>query len=311
MLRHRLNKIALAVSIIIHIILFLLYKPIAGISGLLDLQTPQSVEEEPLTFELVEPERPTELVETPADAAVDAPPEDAAFLSDKNARAQDMMTNESLMEGLSYSEGLSPLKTFAGAQPAIPNITQTQEEQKQGQEGDKNNRQPVEGEESPYDRGEAELYSEAFSAMAQKKFDKNVLQGAQSPSSNPNSFSDDVDWDQRESSARDLGGVSLSTYNWDYAPYILYMKKRIRNHLYPPQAFVQLGAISGQVTLSFILKRDGSVRDLKFIGNRGHNAFIEPSLNSIKASDPFKSLPNTFPDPYLELTWTFVYSVYR
>ena len=313
MLKQRSYRIALGVSILIHLLLFFLYKPLAGISGLLDATAAPA--EEPLTFELVDPyQQPQELVETPEDARVDEPPNDAQFLSDKNAQAQDMNT-ENAPDGLSYSEGVSDYKVFAGGGVAGAGETAQQEMEQQEQDGESEKGKETtqqEGEQDPYTLGDEPIYNQAFSAMQKKKFSKEILQGARAPSSQaPNNFSDDANWNQQHSSAEALGGVALSTYEWDYAPYILYMKRRIRDHLYPPQAFVQMGAISGEVTLQFVLRRDGTVRGLKVIGQKGHTAFIEPSLNSIKASDPFKPLPDSFPDPYLELAWTFVYSVYR
>ncbi len=312
--QHRSYKIALGISILLHVILLLLYKPIAGISGWLEPFATPPAEQEPLTFELVDPnEQPQELVETPDQAATEEAPEDAQFLSDKNAQAQDMLADD-MPQGLSYNQGISEHRTFArGGDVGVAQQYQQQQPQ-QEQEGDsqKNDKREQEGEENPYTQGDAAIYNEAFSAMQKQKFSKELLQGSQRQTNRPpNNFSDDTDWDNRDSSAETVGGVSLSTYNWDYAPYILYMKRRIRDHLYPPPAFMQMGAISGDVTLRFILRRDGSVRDLKLLGNQGHKSFIDPSLNSIRASDPFKPLPDSFPDPYLELTWTFVYSVYQ
>jgi len=123
-------------------------------------------------------------------------------------------------------------------------------------------------------------------------------------------FSDDLNWDNRESSAEDLGGVSLSTYAWDFAPYILYMKRHIRNHIYPPPAFYQIGAISGETVLKFRVQLDGSMTDLVLLNYTGHKALMETSMNAVKASNPFRPLPRDFPDPYLELTWTFIYAIY-
>ncbi|MBN1482693.1 hypothetical protein EH223_11940 [candidate division KSB1 bacterium] len=302
---------------VIHILLFLLYKPLAGISGLMDFAKAEDIADEPLTFELVDPyQEPQELVETPEDARIDAAPEDARFLSDKNARAQDMLDNDVVPDGLSFSEGISEFKTFAGGGPlGDPNMSQQEQplyqEEINGETERGNDEYIQDGEQYPYRTGEVPLLSQSLISQ-QKKFSKEVLRGTTNPASPfANTFSDDADWDNQQSNAEALGGISLSTYQWDYAPYLLYMKRRIREHLYPPTAFVQMGAISGDVTISFVLRRDGAVRDLKLIGNRGHNSFIDPSLNSIKASAPFKPLPDDFPEPYLELTWTFVYTVYR
>ena len=124
-------------------------------------------------------------------------------------------------------------------------------------------------------------------------------------------FSDDVNWDNRKFSADELGGVSLSTYSWDFAPYVTYMKRRLRDHIYPPPAFMQMGAISGEVVIRFKVYPDGSTRDIEIVGYKGHQALVETSLNAVKASSPFRPLPERFPDEFLGLTWTFIYSILR
>ena len=67
--------------------------------------------------------------------------------------------------------------------------------------------------------------------------------------------------------------------------------------------------ISGEAVLRFKLFRDGGVKDLELLNYTGHKALAETSLNAVRASSPFKQLPKTFPDEYLELTWTFIYSI--
>jgi outer membrane biosynthesis protein TonB len=314
LLQNKLYRIALAASVLIHLLILLLYMPLAGLSSLLALPKLQAPQEEPITFELTEPETlPQELVETPEDARLEAPPENAQALSDKNARAQDMYTGNDLPVGLPYSQGRSEYKTFSGtgASAAAPAAQPQPEEQRQESRESGNDTERRQFDELTAASSEVTIgYLPDANTALRRKFSKALLQSAEaSPQSG--AFSDDENWNNSASSAEALGGVSLSTYEWNYAPYLFYMKKRIREHLYPPQAFVQLGAISGQVTLRFILLRDGTVRDLEFINSEGHKSFIDPSLNSIRASDPFKPLPQSFPDPQLELTWTFIFTVYR
>jgi len=306
-------KIALTLSILIHLILLLLYKPLAGITGLLSRDNAEAALDEPLTFELTSPEEPNELVETPFEAQTAEPPQDARYLSDKNARAQDMYAANDLPVGDAMSEGRSAYKTFAGEETAVPlqqSMKQSAFEEEQEELKTDESDRKQESESTDLSSGDIML-SQNTRTMPRPKFSKEILQSAQVPTSPNSSFSDDQTWNNTASSAEAMGGVSLSTYEWDYAPYLFYMKKRIRDHLYPPQAFIQMGAISGEVTIRFTLNRDGSVHDLRLISNKGHKSFIEPSLNSIRASDPFKSLPTGFPDPYLELTWTFIFTVYR
>lgn len=316
MFRHRTYKIALLVSVLLHLILLLLYKPISGLSGIIDFPEKTDTVAEPLTFELVQDSQSNELVETPNDAAIEETPKDVRFASDKNARAQDMMQQPDVPEGLSYSEGISDHKTFAGGGQQGTPQPQSQHQQQEEQQGESENGKDHEQQDSENETlvGDSPVFEQPFSSMQQKKFNKDILRGGSGRGNvdapNRNDFSDDANWDNRDSQAKALGGVSLSTYDWAYAPYLFYMKRRIRDHLYPPQAFYRDAAISGEVTLEFILRRDGNVRDLKFLQNTGHSAFIATSMNAIKASDPFKPLPESFPDPYLELKWTFSYQIY-
>lgn len=260
-----------------------------------------AAEIKPLSFELVDPNEPRELVETAEDARVKKPPRDAEFLSDKNARNQDQHEMTQLPEGQAYSEGLSEFNTFRGGL----NLQNPQTR------NDQENRASQEKSSAQYESGEP-IYEKNPMTMGKQQFSKELLQQS-TPHHNrpgPDEYTDDVDRDNRNSDARALGGVSLSTYEWDYAPYLLYMKRRLKERLYLPQTFVRDGAITGQVTVQFRLKRNGSVENLRMVNQKGHTAFISPTLNTVRASSPFKPLPDSFPDPYLDLTWTFVYTIY-
>ena len=304
----------MAVSIVVHILLFLLYKPLVGISGLIDLAKAEEAPEQPLTFELVDPyEQPQELVETPEDARVETPPADAQFLSDKNAQAQDKIDDMNLPDGLSFSDGVSDYKTFAGGGP-IGDPTQREEQERQQEQediqGEMDHGQDSdvrEGEQDPYRAGDVPLLSQALSQQ-QKKFSKDVLRGTTNPASPwAGTFSDDADWNNQQSSADILGGISLSSYEWEYGPYILYMKRRLREHWYPPAAYYRMGAVSGEVRVYIVLRRDGTLQEVKVLSNKGHESLVEPCTNAVKASDPFKPLPDHFPEARLELTWSFIY----
>lgn len=265
----------------------------------------EPLSEEPLTFELVDPyQQPQELVETPEDARLDASPDDAQFLSDKNARAQDMFDGMNLPDGLSFSEGISDYKTFAGGGLDGDPAAQEQRHEEQSGEADHgDDAEMQDGELSPYRAGDVPILNQAQAAR-QQKFSKDVLRGAVNPTL---PFSDDANWDNQRSSADVLGGISLSTYEWEYAPYILYMKRRLREHWYPPAAYYRMGALSGEVLIQIVLRRDGTLQEVKVLANKGHESLIEPCLNAVRASDPFKPLPDHFPDARLELNWTFIY----
>ena len=205
-------------------------------------------------------------------------------------------------------------KVFAGGAPGQQAVPMQNQPENQAAEMNPQNENV---EEMPdFSKGDVYIFQQEQANGPVNRFDKEVLRGGQPGSvsnrnDSRNNFSDDINWDNRKFSAEDLGGVSLSTYAWDFAPYILAMKRRLREHIYPPPAFMQMGAITGEVMLRFRVHPDGSVTDLVLIDNKGHSAFIETSMNAVKASNPFRPLPDTFPDPYLDLTWTFIYTITR
>ncbi len=106
-----------------------------------------------------------------------------------------------------------------------------------------------------------------------------------------------------------LGGLAFNTYEWDFAPYMLYLKKRIQQHIFPPPAFTKLGLIQGHTLLRFRIYPDGHLGDVTLLSYKGHKSLMETSLNAVNISAPFKPLPRDFPKDFLEVTGSFWYIV--
>jgi outer membrane biosynthesis protein TonB len=305
LLRKQTFKIAFIVSILLHVLILVAYRPLARVNGLLGLEADHLADmpkvSQPLVFELVE---------TPDDAKVEEPPKETAFLSDKNAQAQDMDPSTDKPSQLPKSKGQTDYKVFAGKSGNLASqsrvSTQPSPDGKQGEDRDKND---MPEKESLDLQNKQELFSEN---RRTQQFSPDMLRGSKSQNRGlQRDFMDDANWKNEDFSADALGGVSLNTYAWDFAPYILAMKRRIKKHVYPPPAFYQLGAISGQTILKFRVFPSGKSDRLEVISYKGHKALMETSVNAVKASDPFMPLPDDFPENYLELTWTFVYSIHR
>ena len=298
--------ITISASVLLHLILLLLYHPAKLLTKFVNLAdaAPVPVEQqfEPIEFELVE---------TPDDAQTAEPPLIPQAYSDKNARAQDMYKNNDLETGLPYSQGQIDYKVFAGGgQQAVQMPNPVEEEPQEGEERSQDKQQNTDEEQVL--GGDVQIFSQARLPQQRQRFSKEMLSGnGQSNANSQGQFLDDTNWNNDKFSAEALGGVSLSTYAWDFAPYIFYMKRRLRDHIYPPAAFYKMGMINGEVVLRFKLHPDGSTSDLQLLSYEGHKALTETSLNAVKASSPFKPLPENFPENYLELTWTFIYSIFR
>ena len=111
-----------------------------------------------------------------------------------------------------------------------------------------------------------------------------------------------------ESSARaSVGGFSINTTAWDFAPYLLDLKQRIKQHWIPPLAFTALGAIHGYTKINFRIYPDGRMESLAVVETNGHESLHRSSMNAIKGAAPFRPLPEDFPEEYLDITFGFYY----
>lgn len=104
-----------------------------------------------------------------------------------------------------------------------------------------------------------------------------------------------------------VGGISINTTAWDFAPYLLDLKYRIKQHWIPPLAFTALGAIHGYTKINFRIYPDGRMEAMSVIENVGHDSLHRSSENAIRGAAPFRPLPDNFPEEYLDITFGFYY----
>ena len=209
-------------------------------------------------------------------------PDESDLLSDRNSRAR----NEQLMEDLKnqpMSEGNVP----------IPNLTQP-------------NRQG--------------MFSNQYQ---QKKFSKDALIGKKVRPNQASLFQDQTQmmqqstmtedrttdniYEQKNFSADQLGSMSLSTYAWEWAPYINALKRKLYTVWYTPAAYHQLGLIYGYTIIQFSISKDGKLLDYKVLEHNGHESLETSSVNAITAVFPFKPLPENFPEENLTIVARLIY----
>jgi len=109
------------------------------------------------------------------------------------------------------------------------------------------------------------------------------------------------------SASATIGGISLNTTEWDFAPYLLDLKRRIRQKWIPPIAFTTLGAVHGYTWVRFRIYPDGHMEDMEVVETEGHDSLHRSSANAVKGAAPFRPLPKDFPEEYLEITFGFYY----
>ncbi len=203
-------------------------------------------------------------------------PTDASLLSEKNSQARNPVKSDKISTS-PLSRGNSPFSNLSGAQSKKKN-----------------------------------------SFFKKKTFSKNALRGrtAKTPSeryreeqkqSASASAGSNQMMNQRNFSVEEVGALSLSTYKWQWAPYINAMKNKLTRVWFPPAAYYQLGLIHGQTVLRYTISKEGKILDLTVLDHSGHESLKTSSVKAIESLFPFLPLPEDFPDETLTITAKLFY----
>ena len=264
---------AYTAAILLHILLLLLENPLSAIIVPQPEKIPVSP---PLTFEFVDVPQNRD----------DAPPEETPLLAQRDNISRDRQTAPLPESHLPFSDGISRAKNIEASAPGRPR-SETQSAERT-QETTDNPFSFVDGLKNPEE--------------ARKERERAVL-GGELPQSR-------IDMDNSKTRALERGGLQLSTYEWNFAPYMTYLQRHIDRHIYPPRAF-ELGMIDGTTQVKFRIWRDGRLEGPELIDYEGHDLLRDTSLKAVELSAPFKALPPDFPDEYLDITGTFEYIIFR
>ena len=266
-MRDKKTRTPLIVSIIVHILLLLIWTTTETILERRGRRAPV-LEPEPDEFVF-------EIIETPDFLPEERPERPTNLVSDRSTQAADenLMTTRDL--DIPYSPGEFIFKTHNEPEP--------EPEEPAGRE---------EPDDNLADIGEIA----AVDLMGEGDQDRHYRIPARSR-----------DFRNLVSSLTRQGGVSFNTYKWDFAPYMLAMKRKVERNLHPPYAFTHMGLVSGTTILSFTVLRDGTVTGLVILGSDAHFSLDRTSVRAIELSMPFLPLPDDFPEDVLEVTAQFSY----
>lgn len=270
--RHRFEA-AVLLSILCHVTALIFVQKAEINTSASKVLIPAKEEEKRLEFEIVE---------TQPENAVEIPPENANLVSDKNTQARDNNPETTPQADRPVTEGIAETKELPAAEMNIKNIMQ--------------NLGLV-----PLKKFSMEELLRDSAAIEQK--DQNE-QKQKKP-----------DWltpvmpENQKISPEDMSGLSLSTYAWEFAPYLIELKRKINKNIHPPMAFTELGIIEGKYVIQFVITRAGELKSIQVLDSKGSKALERTSYNAIKYSEPFKPLPDDFPDQVLIITGNFYYYV--
>lgn len=212
-------------------------------------------------------------------------PENANLLAEKNSRAANPEATAEINKNSPMSEGNSPLEELSRPQT----------------------------EQTPFQPYNYKPFSSA--ALIGKQIDvKNnaegrdeLLEQREQQESRQASEGTNQKFNQKKFSVEEVGALTLSTYAWEWAPYIQKLKNKHKNVWYAPPAYTQLGLIHGYTKIIFEIGRDGKLIRAKVIDHQGHESLKTASEASIKATFPFLPLPDDFPEETLTITATLIY----
>ncbi len=275
--RQKRLLVAFILSILLHI----------GFLGLLDWQNwliydPDEKEQpipEEVTFVYPEnkpiPKRPREVVQNMNET--DEIPTDANLLSDRNSKARNPEKTDQI-GNTPMSTGNTPFSNLSGAQAR-----------------------------------------KSFSPKKNKTFNKDALRGSstKTPSEeyreqqqNAISFADSIPTNQmlnqKNFSVENVGAITLSTYKWNWAPYLHKMKAKLARVAIPPIAFY-MGLIHGKTVVIYEVSREGQLLNLRVLDHQGHESLRISSINAFESLFPFLPLPEDFPEKTLTIVFTLVY----
>ncbi len=289
----RLRKYIIVVSVLLHIVIFLLFEGAVKLNLIgLDPVVPVTPQNDPIVFDLEQPQKPKKVVETPDNAKIVEQQKKADYLSDKNALARNPEADPKAPEGDAFSKGIYETHELP-VQPGVTGDDRTQPRQEGAQQGEEKRKL------SDY-IDKSDVFTGEFLKKEQEEKRKGQTERL------PTVFHNNT-----LSKALDRGGLSFNTYNWEFAPYMIGLKAKIRRNIFPPLAFTKLGIIDGETLVKFRIYPNGELRLLTVLDYKGHKTLMETSTNAVKSSAPFQPLPENFPEDYLEVTGKFMYFVTR
>ena len=279
-----------AAAVFLHVLLFLLYAPLTRAWVTQEELTSADANSSPVTFEFVE---------VPRQDRSEKPPEQTPLLSDRHSIARDMQESTLPSSYLPYSEGVMDEARDRQTTQGVS-----------GPDGLSINDQANAQQSESLDQSDLEFQEMKNATEFLKRSD---LDGSQARSREEAVYgrpSSNIQLENRQVSAVERGNFQLSTYEWDFAPYMADFKRRVESNIFPPPAW-DLGMVEGRTVLNIRIMRDGSLELLKVERYDGSELLRDTNLRAVQLSAPFQPLPDHFPDPHLEIRYLFLWKIVR
>jgi outer membrane biosynthesis protein TonB len=191
---------------------------------------------------------------------------------------------------------------------AVPNLQQTEEILKP-----KATEQAEESQELKETRPEEVLDLQgdqsSFAFKNQRTFSKSLLGEFETKQEEVKQESQETETEflQKEFNAQMIGDYALSTYEWEFAPYMLDFQRKLQRVWTAPPAYSKLGLIYGRTLVYLKINRQGKLVDFRVLQHEGHSSLQQSSVSAIQSVFPFKPLPADFEENFLEIKLLMIY----
>ena len=105
-------------------------------------------------------------------------------------------------------------------------------------------------------------------------------------------------------------GVPLNTPDPRYAEYFAELKRRIEANWTYPQEASRRGQ-SGQGLVGFVLRKNGSVREVDIVQSSGVEILDRYLVNAIQLASPMPPIPDRISNGTLPVVFAFTYTLYQ
>ena len=104
--------------------------------------------------------------------------------------------------------------------------------------------------------------------------------------------------------------MPLNTPDPRYAEYFAELKRRIEANWTYPQEASRRGQ-SGQGLVGFVLRKNGSVREVDIVQSSGVDILDRYLVNAIRLASPMPPIPDRISDGTLPVVFAFTYTLYQ
>jgi hypothetical protein len=228
-------------------------------------------------------ERPKMFTELPEDRA-DEPPEDSDLLSNVDSRARDRAPGGSpddmpRLEGSSEAPHVRMDSGEPEPEPATPEPETTPEP--------------------------TSLPRTSLLGTISERITRSQARSSPKPPGISDIFQEEMS--HKKGNAVLSGDISLSTTEWEFAPWVKSFRRAVLRRWRAPSAYY-MGLIDGWTEIELEVLRDGTVRRIDVVGEDvGHRSLTTAAVFALEGAAPYRSLPSHFPDESLIVQIRFAY----